>query len=1207
MISPMNPARRSLTFSFSLTLAVLGSISALWQNVNAAPRVASTIQLSQNSGLDQPIPMAAASDGTLYVGGYYSGTVVKINPSTKKVTAQAGGMRYPVDIRLHDNKVYVSALDSGNQAQIMVFDLNLNFVKSIASQNGWIHSFVIDSDAAKLYYGTWGKLHVIDLSNDSQRQIADLGNWFYAVSSMNLDKVRNKLYLTIYNSDQATAEMAHFDLTGETIGTRLDIGKNPVGVDSRYDSDRDGDKLFITQMYSSSITVVDVSNDSVQHLPNISWPQRLIADRGRHKLYIVDNYTDKLHILNTQTLALEHSMTPGDDPSGVAFDASRNRIYTSNVWSQDVSIVDYNSFALIERISFAPATPLDGEIDGGAFYLSNGPNGGIYKIDAGDHRILEKINFYDYMLMSGLFNFPAGFLNLYGGEMELPAAGGDRRAYALDEFNQGIAEYNLTTHRYIGNIRPDGMPTSLTVYNGKLYFPYVSNSNLYLGIHDGSAITSKLIGPSDRAQGIKINPATGKCYIADYSNHKVVVYDLSTFAVLQRIDVGEYPANIVIDSAVNLIYVTNYGGNSVTVIDGVTHSVKATVPVGNGPWGIGINAAKKRIYVVNTDDNSLSVIDARNVHSVIATLPVAGGAKFCTVDTARHQIFVPGQTAGAVTVIEDVADATPPVFDCPAAILKENVESDSVVVNFNTPAVTDDMDPSPTITLSPASGSSFNVGVTTVTVIAQDAGGNIARCAFTVTVKKKICPRNVGDLAANPIAGRKIEVSWSPSITPDIKEYRIYMGEDNVDFNSPAAIVLPTVTSWTAQNLRSGGTYKFVVRAMHKGGCEETNTNIVAATAFETPPCLSASIKSPKNGQKVSGERLTVTADIRCDNSTSVKSVRFEYRRAWENSWKKIPAANSEHPNPDLQAPYFVHWNVEDLANGEYLVRSVAIDAQGNEDDCPSYVTIVVDHADPDCEERRDDNGKVEKIEKIENQKKNTVIISDGKMSCPAEVQIPAGCLSNDETKVTVKLNPDTPRSDRLKAAGSSIEIELHSGQSNLAGEATLTLPYVDEDDDGIVDGKNIRAQDLAVFYYNPAHRKWDKMSGSVNRKNKTVIARTSHFSLFALFDAQSAADATFTLGEAFAYPNPARGGRNPILHFETGVADEVTMRIYDASGELKHTISMGNSPTVVNDKYAYEAVWDVSNIASGVYVVTATAKKDGQTLRKNFKLAVVK
>ncbi len=1207
----MKPTLKLLSVSLALIVLACASFAP---RVEAAPRVLDTIRLSQESALDHPVPIACSSgDGSIYVGGYHSGTLLKIDPATKRVLARADGMRYPSTIRIYNSKVFVSALDSSNQAKIFVFDQNLALERMLTSQNGWIHSLIIDEDSAMLYYGTWGQLHVVNLADDTQRQLIDFGNWIYSVSSITLDKARNRLYLTVFNNDQATAEYINFDLGAESILARIPIGKNPVGEDNRYDSDQDGDNLFITQMYSSSITVINVGNNTItQDIPNISWPQRLIADRARHKIYIVDNYTDKLHILDSQTLQLVRSMTPGDDPSGVCFDSARNRIYTANVWSQDVSIVDYNSYDLIERISFAPATPLDVEVDSaeGAFYLTNGPNGGIYKINSDDHRVLKKINFYDIMLMSGLFNFPAGYLNLYGGELEMPAtaSGADRKAYAIDEFNQGIAAYNLTSGRFIGNIRPDGPPSSLTLYNDKIYFPYIYNSTLYLGVYNGTAIQSLLIGPSDRAQGIKINPANGKCYIADYANHQVAVYDLNASQVLSRIAVGQYPANIGIDSASNLIYITNYGGNSLTVIDGQTDQVNTTIPVGTSPWGLTLNPAKKRVYVVNADDSTLSVIDTRS-RQVVATLPVGAGSKFCAVDLSRQKVFVPGQTAGSVTVIEDLVDASPPSFTCPSAILVENIETDSVVVNFAAPSVTDDLDPNPSVTMTPVSGSAFNVGVTTVTVVAQDASGNAARCAFTVTVRKRICPRAVGDLAAIPLPFRKIELSWSPSITPNLKEYRIYMGENEVNFGAPAVTVLPTQTSWTADNLRAGATYKFVVRALHLGGCEDQNTNIVSATAYETPPCLSANISSPKNGQKVSGERLTIMAKTHCDDSRDVGSVRFEYKRASGNGWNLIPAANREHPNPDTGFPYFVQWNVEDLANGEYLIRAVAINAQGIEDAMPSYVTVVIDHADPDCEEHHDDNGKVEKTERVENQKKNTVIIGDDRSSNPAEVQIPAGALSGDETKVTVTLNPDTPKSDnRMKSAGTSLEITLHSGQSNLGSEATLTLPYPDKDSDGIVDGTDIREKDLAVFYYNSAHRKWEKTTwNSIDTKNKTVITRTNHFSLFALFDAQSVANPSFQLGEAFGYPNPARGGKNPILHFETGIADEVAMRIYDVSGDLIHTISMGNSPAVVDEKYAYEATWDVSSVASGIYVVAATARKDNRTLRKNFKLAVVK
>lgn len=1183
-------------------------------SVFSAPRVLETIQLSQDNTMNQPVPVTYnPADGAIFVGGYYSGNVLKVDASTKRVLARAEGMKYPTNIIVAGGKVYVSALDSNFQAQIFVYDLSLNLLRQIPSANGWIHAFAIDSASSLLYYGTWGRLYAVSLLDDSQRVLHDLNNWIESISDIDIDAPRNRLYLTIYNSDSSLARVLNFDLYGETVAATIPIGKNPVGVDNRYDADRDGDRLFITQMYSSSITVVDVANNSVlQDVPNVSWPQRLIADPSRHKVYIVDNYTDKLHVLDSQTLQIVKSLTPGDDPSGVTFDPTRNRIYTANVWSQDIGVVNYQTYDYIERILFAPATPLDVEVDSsrGLFYVTNGPNGGFYKLDSNQHRLLEKINLYDYMLMAGLYNYPAGLLNLYSGEMELPAASGsdDQMGYAIDEFNHGIAIYNLTTRRNTGSIRPDGPPSSLTLYNGKVYFPYISNSNLYLGVYDGSAISNTLLGPSDGAMGIQINPATGKCYIADYANHKVIVFDLAQNLVLARIAVGNYPAHIAINAADNLIYVTNYGSNSVSVIDGATDLVKTAVTVGDSPWGIRVNAAKKRIYVVNSGAHSLTIIDGRT-HAVVSALQVGAGAKFCAVDPSRGKIFVPGQDGGTVTVLEDKADILPPSFDCPASIVKENVETETVAVQYALPAVTDDLDPNPTLSMTPASGSSFSAGVTTVTVTATDASGNTATCKFTVTVKRKICPRPVGDLTAQPLPSKKIKLTWSLSSTPDILAYRIYKGVDDINFSQPVASVSPQSTEWTSEGLTAGVTYKFVVRAQHKSGCEEQNFNTVTATAYDTPPCLSASVTSPSNGRRVSGERLTVTAETRCDDSRDVKAVRFEYKRVSENAWHLIPAANREHENPDDRRPYFVHWDVSGLSNGEYQVRSVAIGDGGSEDSSPSYVTIVVDHSDPDCDEREDEHGRVEKIERVENHKSNRVVVSDQECERPAEVNIPAGALAGDETKVSVKLNPSTPKGqENMKAAGTSIEIELQSGQCALGGEATLVLPYKDDDDDGIVDGTGIRAKDLALFYYNPSRRKWEKMAfNSVDRRNKTVTSRTPHFSLFALFDSLSAADAAFKMGEAYSYPNPARAGKNPVLHAEVGVADEVTFRIYDLSGELVHTVQMAGSPSLVNDKFAYEAQWDVSNVASGVYVVALTAKKENETLRKNFKVGIVK
>jgi hypothetical protein len=50
------------------------------------------------------------------------------------------------------------------------------------------------------------------------------------------------------------------------------------------------------------------------------------------------------------------------------------------------------------------------------------------------------------------------------------------------------------------------------------------------------------------------------------------------------------------------------------------------------------------------------------------------------------------------------------------------------------PAVSDNVDPAPAVSISPASGSQFPIGQTAVTVAAEDAAGNAATHSFTVTV-----------------------------------------------------------------------------------------------------------------------------------------------------------------------------------------------------------------------------------------------------------------------------------------------------------------------------------------------------------------------------------------------------------------------------------------------------------------------------------------
>ncbi|MEN9549895.1 MAG: hypothetical protein RIR12_2486, partial [Bacteroidota bacterium] len=93
----------------------------------------------------------------------------------------------------------------------------------------------------------------------------------------------------------------------------------------------------------------------------------------------------------------------------------------------------------------------------------------------------------------------------------------------------------------------------------------------------------------------------------------------------------------------------------------------------------------------------------------------------------------------AAVVYLQFADVTPPTVVCPANIIVNNSAGQcSAVVNFTTTG--SDNCSTPSIVATPASGSAFPVGTTTVNVTATDAAGNTANCSFTVTVNDTQAP-----------------------------------------------------------------------------------------------------------------------------------------------------------------------------------------------------------------------------------------------------------------------------------------------------------------------------------------------------------------------------------------------------------------------------------------------------------------------------------
>ena len=118
--------------------------------------------------------------------------------------------------------------------------------------------------------------------------------------------------------------------------------------------------------------------------------------------------------------------------------------------------------------------------------------------------------------------------------------------------------------------------------------------------------------------------------------------------------------------------------------------------------------------------------------------PIGSTTVTCTAsDTSGNY----SQTSFTVTVNDDtVNDITPPAVTVPADITVPATSSAGATVTFTTSAV-DVVDGVRPTTNSPASGSLFPIGTTTVTTTSSDTKGNTATRTFTVTVQPFIQTR----------------------------------------------------------------------------------------------------------------------------------------------------------------------------------------------------------------------------------------------------------------------------------------------------------------------------------------------------------------------------------------------------------------------------------------------------------------------------------
>ncbi len=266
---------------------------------------------------------------------------------------------------------------------------------------------------------------------------------------------------------------------------------------------------------------------------------------------------------------------------------------------------------------------------------------------------------------------------------------------------------------------------------------------------------------------------------------------------------------------------SNNGGAGNTTTTTTTLTVAdQTAPVITAPADSSASADANCQVAIPDFVSGSTVSDSCDTTPTVTQSPAAG----TLVGIGSHTVTVTAtDDAGnhsSDQVVFTVNDTTAPVISCPSNIevfLPANSSATSMAVTYPAATATDNCSTSPTVTYSQASGSTFPVGTTTVSVTATDAAGNHSECSFTVTVRYLFAgffsPVNNPPILNAVNAGRAIPVKFSLSGDKGLNIFapnNPYSVSLNCDTNDPGVDVTETLTAGGSSLTFSGGQYNYI-------------------------------------------------------------------------------------------------------------------------------------------------------------------------------------------------------------------------------------------------------------------------------------------------------------------------------------------------------------------------------------------------------------
>ena len=368
-------------------------------------------------------------------------------------------------------------------------------------------------------------------------------------------------------------------------------------------------------------------------------------------------------------------------------------VYFTNTTQNRVEVFSLRTFTLQApiRVGSQPVG-LDITPDGTRMYVANSGGNNISVVDLTQKIELRKIT------------FPSGFSN--------------DTAYSIAIANNGRALFSTTFagSGFGARMMELDLTTDAVMQRTDFFFSGTTTERTQLAASGDRSTIGIVAGDISSGPVFKYTASTNT-----FSREK----DLNSFISAVSLDLTGSrllvtPGAFVLDAALNLSGTIplefGWGGNAVDPGGALAYrAVASRVDV------LDLSALLKTGELPLGD-----TVDQAALFNTVGRMDISGDGRLLAVITDHGFSLVPTGAAPP-------ADTTAPTLRVPADITVPSTSSAGAIVSFVVTA-TDNVDPNPTVSCAPPSGSLFSIGTTRVTCSAADASGNRTTATFLVRV-----------------------------------------------------------------------------------------------------------------------------------------------------------------------------------------------------------------------------------------------------------------------------------------------------------------------------------------------------------------------------------------------------------------------------------------------------------------------------------------